>query len=610
MTGTDSNKRRGQVIVIGGLLLAATLLTLATVLNGAVFTGELATRRGAVGEDSAIGYQQSTERGLAGVVFYANYYNYSQGETLHETISRRVGRWSRHVDGYYGINRVAATVESATTTNGSYVYQDRRGTFEETNGGADWTLATDVGGTRRLSMNVTRASLVEPASTASLGDITDADPFYLTVTNGTATTRVFVYERDDRIVVRVATADDGLRPGACSTAAANATIDITEGEVAGERCQPLTYPAVSGDYDIAYRNGDSITGRYGLVVDVPKASLDTDVYTSGGGPEPHAVPAVYAVAVNLTYTTNELGYTTTQRIVPEGPPQGHVYGVYDPFDREPVFVTPSGWLRSIDRNRTLTTYDAPDVEAIGPKKADFDGDGRREVPYVNASGTLKTVDDTNESRALATDVAQSKTLLGVGTWGSDTFDTRQAVFYVDSADGAIHRAWYDGGDYDTQLVRSADGDGDGISSVAGIADYNGDGDTDIVFTDGSNHVTYIDGGTTHETDEGVGQNNGIGVGEPQDFDGDGSLRAPIVDGSGNVALLPDSGVSEDLTSSGPAKKSPVAGAEWDSSASGREVIYIDSSSGTLHYVTQSRDKSEIRDASGATVDAADTGGVA
>ncbi|MFB6207259.1 MAG: FG-GAP repeat domain-containing protein [Haloglomus sp.] len=610
----DPRTDTGQVLVVGAVLFALALLALATTLNAAIFTGELATRQSSVGEDRVVGYQRAAVRAIGGSVYYANYFDYASREQLADALAGRVGNWSGWASTHYAANRVLATTTRTDMTNGSYVFQAGDGQFRDANNDTDWTLVHDLDGARRFSMNVTRGSLVEPISADTLSDLTAAETFHVVADNGSATAEVFVYRQDDAVVVRVAPPDEGLLDERCSATGDHVTVAVTAGRVGGEPCSILDFPLVNGTYDLSYENGDAVSGRYGLVTDVTPPNLHNDPYTVGTtGATPHAVPAVYAVTLEITYTTDELRYTTTERVTPEAPPQNRVYGVAAGL-REIVFVDPSdNGLRTIDpETGAVTAYDATGVQAIGPKKANFDGDDALEIPYVDSSGVLKVIDAANETRTVATGAAQSKTLLGVGTWGNGTFTQRTAVFYVNTTDGTLYRAWYNesADDYERQLVRKKDGDGDGIGAVAGIADYNGDGDTDIVFTDGSAHVTYVDGGTTHETDEGVGQNNGIGVGEPQDFDGDGTPRAPIVDGSNNVALLPDSGVSEDLTSSGPATKSPVAGVEWASGAGGLEVVFVGTSSGKLHYVTQSGTIVEIENAAGEPVEANDDQGVA
>jgi hypothetical protein len=616
MTGPEppGSRRRGQVLVVGGVLFALALLALATVLNAAVFTGELATRRGAAGTDRAVGYQHAAERSVGGEVFYANYHDYGSRPRLARALAGRVGNWSEHASVHHAATRALATTQRTGVTNGSYAFQAGAGAFTDADGAADWVLADDVTGVRRFSLNVSRDALAEPMATDTLSALTDADPFRIRATNGSATAEVLVYADGDEVVVQPVRPDDTLG-SACAVAGEHVTVAVTAGTVGGEPCEALDFPGVTGSVEVAYRNGDAAAGRYGLVTDVPAADIGDAPYAPGTtGAEPHVVPAVYAVTVDISYTTGELRYTTTERVAPEAPPGPRVYGVAPgPGPRELVFVDPAdGGLRSIARNGSVTAYEPTGVQAIGPMTADLDGDDRLEIPYVDSSDRLRVVDGANETRTVATDAASTTTLLGVGTWGNGTVTERTAVFYVDTTDGTLQRAWYDAGDdsYERQLVRRNDGDGDGIDAVAGITDYNADGDTDIVFTDGSALVTYIDGGVTHETDESVGQNNGVGVGEPHDFDADGSRRAPMVDGSGNVALLPPDGVNEDRTSSAPAAKSPVAGIDWDESADGLEVVFVDTSDGTLHYVTAGGDIVELTDASGAPVAADDDQGVA
>lgn len=219
---------------------------------------------------------------------------------------------------------------------------------------------------------------------------------------------------------------------------------------------------------------------------------------------------------------------------------------------ELVFATQGGGLRSIDASGDITQYDAT-AAAIGPKEVDLDDDGRTEIPYVNDSGALKLANVDETTTLVDNGVETDTTLLAVGAWNGST-----SVFYVNTSDNSnIYRARP--GVSPTQVTTEG---GVQADAVAGVADVNGDGDDDLVYAGSSQGIHYIDGNQTHDTGSGVGQNNGIGIGAPREFDGTSPARVPGVDGSGNLALWDDTGTKSQWTSDDGHPASPVAGFDW------------------------------------------------
>lgn len=125
-------------------------------------------------------------------------------------------------------------------------------------------------------------------------------------------------------------------------------------------------------------------------------------------------------------------------------------------------------------------------------------------------------------------------------------------------------------------------------AIAGIADIDSDGGTELVFggnspSGSSGTINYIDdSGSLEATGVQLGSNNAAGVGQPADFDNDGIARVSIVDGNQKIALINAAG-RKTVLSDDKAKKSAPAVVDYDDDSE-LEIVYIDSSSGELKYI--------------------------
>ena len=231
---------------------------------------------------------------------------------------------------------------------------------------------------------------------------------------------------------------------------------------------------------------------------------------------------------------------------------------------------------------TGTTTLAASAEVLGPLVADIDGDGSEDIPYVPAGDNTATVhivnpDGTDETELSSTDARRSPSLLGVGRWN----DTRTSVYFASKDKTTIYRTNTSDGD-----VKVVEPDKE-VKAVAGPADIDGDGTNELVYADNNLVLRYFEPGAGSGSATGtkiyadIGSNNGIGLGRPADFDGDGTARIPVVDGSERLLLIDSDGSETELVDSGVAK-SPVAAVDWDEDGE-LEAMYIDTN-GELRWV--------------------------
>jgi hypothetical protein len=597
-------RSRAQLFLVGALALAVVFITLAVLLNTAIYTENLATRSDGVGTTDLIEYQGAAAGHADATMRSVNRRNNTTYAALEANYSESVGTWSDLVSTHKAAHShvVATTVEG--TTRGARIVQDTNRSFTDRSGVPDWELAADANA-RAFSLEVDRASL----NRTDAGNLTSDAPFTVAVTENGSTYHTYVYRDStdtNRINVTV-TEPGGNVLGTCSAATSRARLDVTDARFVGDACAPLSFLAdLDGGYDIAYEDGANAEGVYRLVVDRPYGEVrdgGTHYHAVGGGSSPVLARALYAANVSISYRTPEAYYQSEFRVAPgeagetaavnvSGSPTGGAAGA------SRVAFAQSGALKTGTSDGGVTDYTIDDASATGPGRSDVDGDGSLDVPVGNASGLHITDADGDTTTLVASGVEVGKTRYAVGTWdGSDT-----SVFYADDSGDAVYRV--DESGTSTQVFDP----GNGASAVLGIADVTGDGSEEIVFVDASATMRFYESDGTTTSIGGFGSNVGLGVGSPADFDGDGTARVPIIDGSNNVALVDGSGTTTTLTSGGPAAKAPTATVDWDGDGD-LEVLFLDTG-GNLRYLDDVTGTNDVQDVYGGTTVADEEAGVA
>jgi PKD repeat protein len=278
-----------------------------------------------------------------------------------------------------------------------------------------------------------------------------------------------------------------------------------------------------------------------------------------------------------------------------------------------VDSTGDNYLEAVDAQGRVAFYDVIDPTVLGPTRADLDGDGLLELPYVGGNGNLRIVDRTGESSVFVDSgaVQSGTTRIGVGDLDGDG---TPAVFFrgtssrisVKEVGGSVRTLSYrDGGS--TRDLRG--------HATAGVAAFSGPPGPKLIYVESRTN----DELATFDPDGrgGQGQRKLLGVkpasinavGSPADYDDDGENEVPYVDGNSDVALA-----DADGRDGGP----PLADAgNVSTTAMGRldvtgdatpEVVFVSNS--RLYYVTEGGTIRPLLDRQGRELPASSGSGVA
>lgn len=328
----DVSDERGQLFLVGALVLAVLFVSFAMLTNTAVYTENLATRDSDPGTADVVEYREAVERGVGGAIGYVNRHNHTDNSTLGGNFSDAVDEWDNASARNYAATGRVVNATNASVEFGARIAQtNETRNFTNASDEANWTLVADGSDIRAHRLNVSTEHLVDKSEFGgNPDDLPGSGAFHANYTNRSSddTRSVYVYKDDgsdpSQVVVAVVTVDDGSRTvsAECSAPARNdtAVVDVTGARVAGHRCAALDFFGnVSDSYDLAYRNGGAANGTYSLVVDESESSVESGSFGVEADGDPFVTDAIYAAKVDVTYENSRVYYHARIRVAPGEP---------------------------------------------------------------------------------------------------------------------------------------------------------------------------------------------------------------------------------------------------------------------------------------------------
>ncbi len=299
---------RGQLILVTALSLAVLFVSLALILNTAIYTENLATRSSDIGGGTdAVRYVDASREGVGGAITYVNAHNNSSYDTLRANLSSNILSYQEQSALLFAKGDRAIETDLATVDNGTRLAQtDSSRNFTNISFAEDWTLAENISQTRSFTINVTDEASLDGAS---------GEPFEIVFANDSDTWRLNVTHDGN-------TTEIGIKNGSdihfiCAANNATPVIDVTAGTINGTTCEGLTFAeGIDRPYSIRINHGSNITGTYSMVVNNTTLAANPTPHFPEDSGQPFVSHAIYSANVSLVYQTPRLHYDTTVRIAP------------------------------------------------------------------------------------------------------------------------------------------------------------------------------------------------------------------------------------------------------------------------------------------------------
>ncbi|WP_411968326.1 hypothetical protein [Haloferax sp. YSSS75] len=308
-----SEENRGQLFLVTALAVAVMLVSLALVLNTAIYTENIATRTTDTQLDEAASSQRAAVT-ATGTILDAENRDGGGTDEIDSRFDSAVGNWSSTASTLEAANGFSVDVSyDGTNTSGLRIHQDDPSrNFTDNTPSSDWQVVND-GRVRGVWFNLSRADLAT----------TESDAFEVRIKDESSDDDVEVKMYTDGTNVTVTVRNDTGLVGTCDVeppTGDSLVVDVGNKVVGNQYCAPLevAHDELDGDVDVHFDNPENATGTYELYatddddLDDLDDLLDGGDFASPGSGWPVRQDAIYDA--NVTFVFHASGTTVEKEI--------------------------------------------------------------------------------------------------------------------------------------------------------------------------------------------------------------------------------------------------------------------------------------------------------
>ena len=307
-------RSRGQVIIVGALVIAAIFVGLALVLNSGIYAENLSSRE-TTDTEGALSFTLETNEAIAEAYERTNAAGESSAADAEATFNETVDDWESAQQRRGAMQGVGVDVER-TPHVGWRLAQGTDRNFTSNSGTDDWQLVAGASDVGTFELNVTRSELHEPSDPNGAGN-----SYYVEVNDSNVDWRLYIFQNGSDVVVHSGDPTDQTNmstlfddAGTCRENADHAVVDFRNESLAGANCEALNFSDdVSGSIDVYYRNVESgtgdeqVNGTYTLVVNGSSAVEGTN-FDAPSDAAPTARAVVYSASYASHYGRDDLAF--------------------------------------------------------------------------------------------------------------------------------------------------------------------------------------------------------------------------------------------------------------------------------------------------------------
>ncbi len=311
----DLKNERAQILLIAAFTLAVIFVGLAIVVNGAIFTQNLASQGLSNGGDALLLYRADMIQSFGETLDYVNEQGGNTSTKIEDQLTENLTQQGRRMRNYTHVNGRDISVNIVSTESGTYI-EDQAGPpndFQGDDSGADWRIGSNVGAIRKMRFYVQDA-------TAEVGS---GNEFTLLVSGTTGQLYTLRIGNNTSMSTQrpmLEVTGTGRAPGTCTLVSQTypVRLDVMNARFGGRYCHALDRIEIdditSKPRTIDIENGDTLFGNYSLIV--RSISLDSEEYDSRSSDAPFNKVALYGIFLNLKVQTLDKTYEDRLWVAP------------------------------------------------------------------------------------------------------------------------------------------------------------------------------------------------------------------------------------------------------------------------------------------------------
>ena len=299
-----SRVERAQLLLITALALAVILVTVALLLNAAIFTENVATRDTTADGHEAIELRGELVDGIGELIERENRQEQTEAERI-DSIESGIEASAPMVDRERARGGTVATLRYDSHEPGKLLKWDESSTFDTLD---NETVVSGLSNARAFEMVFESHDSLSSPNASEIEDDAFGVQF---ITEGDNVTQ-YIYADSGTVVVAEAIEDRDPQPQCTVSQSGPTTVDLTGDRLSTDdeirECHRGLWP--DDDLDsIVFLNGAESDGSFSLTVD--------ELATASGSLQ--SEDAIYSVTVDIGYQSQDLTFETTARVAPGEP---------------------------------------------------------------------------------------------------------------------------------------------------------------------------------------------------------------------------------------------------------------------------------------------------
>ncbi len=308
---TPSRSERAQLLLITALALAVILVTVALLLNAAIFTENVATRDTTADGPEAIELRGELVSGIGELIEQQNRQG-QDGSDIADSVASGIDEIGPMVDRERASGGTVATLSHDPNDDemGHLLgWTDESSAFDAID---NETLVEGLSDARAFELNLTAMASLSDPNASQIENEAFGVRF---VTAGDNVTQ-YIYEDNETVVIANATENTDPRSRCTVNESGPTIVDLTGDELRTDDEIRQCYRGLWPDEDpesIEFSNGEHTTGTFTLTVDEAASanpSEDSSLQVDD---------AIYSVTVDIGYQSRDLTFETTARVAPGEP---------------------------------------------------------------------------------------------------------------------------------------------------------------------------------------------------------------------------------------------------------------------------------------------------